>query len=90
MATVTESTILGRIIQSDESTLAPEVARAILDWRFGRSDRNRMTELLDKAKSGQLTKSERAEAESYERVGQLLSILKSKARISLQQGADRE
>ena len=42
-----------------------------------------MHELLEKAKAGTLTRAERIQAENYERVGHFLSILKSKARISL-------
>jgi hypothetical protein len=43
-----------------------------------------MHELLDKAKAGTLTAADKEDAESYERVGHLLSILKAKARVSLQ------
>ena len=47
------------------------------------ADRARMHELLEKAKAGKLTRPEKSEAENYERVGHLLSILKLKACASL-------
>jgi hypothetical protein len=83
MPTATESAILSRIIEPDQPALPAPVARLILEWRFALDDRRRMHELLEKAKDGTLTRSERTEAETYERVGNMLSILKSKARRSL-------
>ena len=42
-----------------------------------------MRQLLAKAKEGTLTQPEQAEIENYGRVGSLLGILQSKARVSL-------
>jgi hypothetical protein len=83
MATVTESDVLSRIIEPDQPALPASVARMILQWHFTDDDRRRMHELLEKAKDGTLTRSEKTDAEVYERIGNLLSILKSKARRSL-------
>ena len=83
MSTATESAILSRIIKPDHPALPATVARMILEWQFTDDDRARMHTLLEKAKDGTLTRSEKSEAETYERVGNLLSILKSKARRSL-------
>jgi hypothetical protein len=83
MPTATESDILSRIIKPNEPALPAPVARLILEWRFTDDDRQRMHALLEKANDGTLTRSEKSEAETYERVGNLLSILKSKARRSL-------
>jgi hypothetical protein len=55
----------------------------ILQWEFAETDRQRMHQLLDKAKAGKLSRIDKAEAERYERIGHLLSIVKSKARASL-------
>ena len=60
-----------------------QVARLILRWQFSGNDRQRMHDLLDKAKAGRLSTAEKADAETYERVGHMLSILKAKARKSL-------
>ena len=43
--------------------------------------------LSEKAEAGTLTRSERAQAENYERIGHFLSTLKSKARSSLKRKA---
>jgi hypothetical protein len=84
MPTPTETAIPSRIIQPDQPALPVPVARLILEWQFTDDDRRRMRVLLEKAKDGTLTRSEKSEAETYERVGNLLSTLKSKARRYLQ------
>jgi hypothetical protein len=78
-----EAAILSRIIEPDKPELPVQVARLFLRWKFSEADRQRMTDLVQKAKAGKLTRAEKAAAENYERVGHLLSILKSKARLSL-------
>jgi hypothetical protein len=83
MSARTQSAIMSRIIEPDKAELPASVARVFLGWRFSADDRERMQELLKKAKAGKLTRSEKDEAENYERVGHLLSILKLKARASL-------
>ncbi len=83
MVARSEAAILSRIIEPEKPKLPRPVARLILEWRFSEADRQRMHNLLAKAKAGKLTRPEKAEAENYERIGHLLSILKSKARMSL-------
>jgi hypothetical protein len=83
MTAVSEAAILSRVIEQDRSELPGKVAEVILRWKFPEEDRQRMHELLEKIKAGKLTRREKDEAEMYERVGHLLSIVKSKARISL-------
>ena len=83
MSAVTETAIFSRIIEPDKPAIPASVARLILEWRFAEDDRQRMHTLLEKVKDGTMTRSEKSEAETYERVGNLLSILKSKARRSL-------
>jgi hypothetical protein len=63
--------------------LSEEAAKAILELRFGSWDRARMEKLLSRAQEGALARSEQAELDAYERVGCLLGILQSKARVSL-------
>lgn len=75
----TEAAIWSRVIHPNGELTAP-VARDILKLHFPETDLQRMEDLLDKAKAGVLSEAERLEAENYERVGALLSILKSKAR----------
>jgi hypothetical protein len=83
----TESAILTRIVLPDSATLTPAVAQSVLSMEFTDDDRRRMNELSLKAQDGSLTDDEQAELDSYERVGHFLSLLKSKARRSLQKPA---
>jgi hypothetical protein len=78
-----EMSILTRVIGTDETVLAPEVAREFLGWTFSDFDQQRMSWLAEKARAGTLSPEERAESESYERVSSFIGILKSKARRSL-------
>jgi hypothetical protein len=84
---VSEVAIFGRLIEPEESNLAPEVARYLLTLTFRQTDRDRMNELAEKAREGHLTKEEDQELNSYIHVGNLLAILQSKARKSLQRTA---
>lgn len=83
MSTATETAILGRIIEPAKPAMSPTVARMVLEWEFAEEDRKRMHELLEKSKSGEMSRAERAEAEVYERVGTILSMLQLKAKRSL-------
>jgi hypothetical protein len=78
-----EAEILTRVIAPDEPLLEKKVAEAILALGFKAADQRRIDELAEKARLGTLGADERAEAESYERVGHFISLLKSKARRSL-------
>lgn len=79
----TEADILSRVIAPDDPSLSMEAARSILTLRFAREDLKRMDDLAEKAREGTLTPAEKRELEDYERVGCLLGILQSKARLSL-------
>jgi len=65
------------------NSLTKAAARVILGWTFGEEDRTRMNELAQKNQAGELTTDEQAELRSYLRVGSLLDLLHSKARLSL-------
>src|SRR5262249_61423022 len=83
MSETSEIAILTRIFDKDDTPMSPEMARGILAMNFPEEDRKRMDELAEKARCGTLTPGERAEAEQYERAGHFLSILRSKARMTL-------
>jgi hypothetical protein len=85
VTTNTEAEILSRVIAPGEPTLPPDTAQIILTFDFGKEDRERMNQLAEKAREGVLTDEEQVEIDCYERVGHFLSLLRSKARISLQQ-----
>ncbi|MBI4601162.1 MAG: hypothetical protein HY721_04295 [Planctomycetes bacterium] len=75
----TEAAIWTRIVHP-EGELTSRSARAILQVGFQQGDRERMRALAAKAREGLLTPEEEIEIDSFERVGHLLSTLKSKAR----------
>jgi len=85
-AGTSEAAIFGRVLEPEEATLDVAAARAILDLDFKRPDKDRMRALLAKAKKGTLTAKEKVEIDNYERVGHMLSLMKSKARRSLKGG----
>ena len=79
LAPKTEAEVWMRILHPDEE-LSPRVARAILGLSFPKNDISRMHNLSAKARAGTLTPEEDAEMDNFERVGSILSTLKSKAR----------
>jgi hypothetical protein len=82
-AGTSEVAIFGRVLEPEEATLDAAAARAILNLDFKQSDKDRMRALLAKAKAGTLLADEQVEIDNYERVGHMLSLMKSKARRSL-------
>jgi hypothetical protein len=82
MVSNTEADILERIIQPGD--LTEEVARLLLSWRFTEADRQRMSELSEKASEGSVSPDDRRELDGYLLMGHLLAIAHSKARQSLQ------
>ena len=83
-----EAAIFGRILQPEQATLDAAAARAILALDFDHADKDRMRDLMAKARLGELTTDETIEIENYERVGHMLSLMKSKARLSLKRSKD--
>jgi hypothetical protein len=79
LAPKTEAEVWLRILHPDDN-LSPRVANAILGLSFQKDDLARMHELSAKARAGSLTPEEDAEMDAFERVGSILSTLKSKAR----------
>ena len=86
LAPKTEAEVWLRILHPDEE-LSPRVARAILGLSFPKNDISRMHELSAKARAGTLTPEEDAEIVNFERVGSILSTLKSKARQVLKRSS---
>jgi len=83
MATVTPADIFSRVIDAGNPTLTPEAAKALLRFGFTEADHARVADLARKSNEGALTSDERHELESYVLVGDVLSLMKSKARLSL-------
>ncbi|MCZ6651542.1 MAG: hypothetical protein O7D91_00730, partial [Planctomycetota bacterium] len=75
--------ILSRLVDPNSPTFPADAAKGILSLKFPQDDVDRMKELAEKARKGALTPEEQAQADSYERIGNFLGLLHSKARISL-------
>jgi hypothetical protein len=78
-----EADIIGRVIDPSNPTLTRAAAEWILALGYSEADQARMTELTAKSNQGVLTPAEHRKLEGYVFVGDPLSILKSKARLSL-------
>jgi hypothetical protein len=78
-----EVAIFSRVLEPDQATLSIAAAEAILEFGFKQADKDHMAELSAKAKEGALSPDEQEEIDNYEKVGHVLSLMKSKARRSL-------
>ena len=75
--------IWDRVIGADDHALSPDEARALLRWKFPDSDRQRVDELSEKARIGNLSAAEQHELDEYLAIESALISLKSKARRAL-------
>jgi len=82
-----EAAIWTRLMQPERDDLSADAARSILRITFTEDDKKRMHELALKAQEGNLSESERVEIDNYCRVGRLLDLMHSKARLSLKKAA---
>ncbi len=84
-----EAAILVRVFDSDRGDLTPGAARYFLQKDFPPSDRQKMDALAAKARQGSLTASEQEELEHYCHVGDLLALMKSRARLAMKEPQSR-
>jgi hypothetical protein len=77
------ASILKRIIDPQHGGFSPEHARYVLSLDFSPEQRSRYADLADKVQEGNLTDQEQAELEEFISTSAFLTILQSKARISL-------
>lgn len=77
-----EAEILSRVIP--EGALNSEAAQVLLQLEFREQDIERMNQLALKNRSGTISPEELDEMERYSRVGNLLNLVRCKARRSLQ------
>ena len=82
-ATRAEGAIWERLLEPWDKPLPLVAARAIARLEFATADAERMSALAAKARDGSLNPAERAEIDLYERVGNVLALMKSKARQRL-------
>ena len=79
----TEGAIWDRLVHAGRKPLSMPAARFFLRLEFAPEDKRRMHELAAKARDGTLSAAERTEVRNYEQVGNLLALMKSKARERL-------
>lgn len=75
--------ILRRLIDADKTELPVAVAEALLNIHFTEADEARLSELASRSTTGMLTTEEAQEYDGYIAAADLLSLWKSKARLSL-------
>lgn len=83
-----EFDLFTRVVRPEQPTLSADAARSLLSLTFSEEDVARMNDLSAKARVGALAPVEQTELDNYERVGHIIGILQSKARISLRKNAD--
>ena len=76
-------TILARILGNEDGQLPKDLARYILTLGFSERDKARMHDLAVRNQEDALTPAEKEEMHAFGKAGDLLSILKSKARRTL-------
>lgn len=85
---ITEADILSQVVAPDQPTLSAASAREILALRFNQQALDRMNELAEKNRRGNLAEAEGKLLEKYQRVGNFLNLLQAKARLSLGQASN--
>lgn len=81
--------IFRRVIEPEEGSFSPDLARFVLDLDFRGQDQLRFEALSAKARCGQLAAQEAEELDGYLHVDSLLAILRLKAERSLNPGNGR-
>ena len=81
--------IWGRVFNLDDDELDVTTARTVLRLKFKRPDITRINRLSALARDGDLNEDERQELDGYLTVGDVLTILHSKARVALKREAER-
>jgi hypothetical protein len=81
----TTISIFRRLIDSTDRDLSTAAAEAVLHIQFTDADQTRLGELASKSTGGTLTPQEAEEYDGYIAAADLLSLWKSKARLSLKQ-----
>src|SRR5262245_3747912 len=82
-AAVQSTEILRRVIERENGSFSPELARFIWDLDFRGEDHARYEELSNKAQEGTLNPSETEELDGFVFVDSILAILRLKAERSL-------
>ncbi len=82
-STESEVTILARVLGNERGQLPRDLARYIVELGFSDRDKARMHDLAVRNQADALTPAEKDEMSAFGKAGDLLAILKSKARRAL-------
>jgi hypothetical protein len=83
LGTNSEAAIWARLMQAQKKSLSAEAAEFLLAVDFEERDQLRMLYLAERSNAGTLTADEEIEFDGYLHVGNLLAVMKSKARLAL-------
>ena len=72
-----------RMVKNASGQMSRDAAQAVLQWQFAEPDKNKLSELSEKARSGKLSPEEGSELDWYLMLGDFLSIVQSRARVTL-------
>lgn len=76
--------ILERVLAPEQGDLPISLAELLLKLEFPQADHRRFATLSEKSREGQLSAVEREELQEYLDINDFISLLKAKARASLQ------
>lgn len=82
-ADASEAAIFSRLWDGGGGGLTPELARHVLGLEFAPADVARMRDLAARHRDGRASAAELEELDNYVRVGDLLAVLRSRARRRL-------
>jgi uncharacterized protein YnzC (UPF0291/DUF896 family) len=83
VSSTSDTAILSHLTWPADDALSPAAAEGWLAVRFDKQQLDRMHELVTKNQDGKLATKEKHELDNYRRVGFLLDLMHSKARLSL-------
>ncbi len=78
----TEATILACLPGRDAGRFTPELARHVLELSFSDRDKARMHDLAVRNQADALSPTEKEELLAFVKAGDILAVLKSKARLT--------
>ncbi len=78
------TTILGRLLDPVASSLTPETAQQVVDFRADEQTQARIDELAERCNEGELTPEERREYDRYISAIDVVTVLQAKARSILE------
>jgi len=86
-ATITPAQILGELVEPLGRALTTDSARALLAVRTSETAQRRIAELADRCNAGLLTPEEKAEYQLLVEVGDVMALLRTRARLYLSEHA---